>query len=82
MTTTRRAEAGDDPYFDATLTLERRPWTAAAIRAQLMRHPLMTAKVISAIHVEACRLWLKGVPNYPHPNNTRGRSRSRQEANT
>lgn len=33
-----------------------------AIAAMCVRHPLMTLKVVSAIHVEAARLWLKGVP--------------------
>lgn len=33
-----------------------------AIVSMLMRHPLMTLKVITAIHVEAARLWAKGVP--------------------
>ena len=28
----------------------------------LVRHPLMTIKVVAAIHMEAARLWLKGVP--------------------
>ena len=28
----------------------------------LARHPLMTLKVIGAIHYEAVRLWVKGVP--------------------
>ena len=28
----------------------------------LARHPMMTAKVVGAIHFEAARLWLKGVP--------------------
>ena len=67
MNTIDRGEAGDRPFFDATLTLERRPWTAPEIRRVLMRHPLMTAKVIGAIHWEALKLWRKGVPDYPHP---------------
>ena len=53
------------PFFDATLTLTRRPWTAATIRRALARHPFMTGKVITAIHWEALRLWLKGTPHYP-----------------
>lgn len=48
--------------FDATLTLERRPWTAAAIRRQLLRQPVMTASVTAAIHWQALRLWWKGLP--------------------
>lgn len=54
-------------FFDATLTLERRPWTAANLTAALMRQPWMTAKVIAAIHWEALRLWWKRVPVYTHP---------------
>jgi DUF1365 family protein len=53
--------------FDATLTLDRRPWTAAAIRSALLRFPWMTAKVIAAIHWEALRLRLKGLPVMPFP---------------
>ena len=41
---------------------ERRPLTDAAIARLVMRYPLMTLKVISAIHLEAARLWAKGVP--------------------
>jgi DUF1365 family protein len=48
--------------FDATLSLERRPWTAREIRRQLVRHPAMTMSVIGAIHWQALRLWWKGVP--------------------
>jgi uncharacterized protein len=51
--------------FDATLSLERRPWTASEIRRALVRHPLMTAGVIAAIHWEALKLWWKGVPIVP-----------------
>lgn len=79
MNTIDRHEAGGAPYFDATLTLERRPWTASAIRRVLIRHPMMTAKVIGAIHWEALRLWLKGVPGYPHPRDAGVRRGSGQE---
>jgi DUF1365 family protein len=53
---------GGVSFFDATLTLERRPWTAAEIRRALVRHPIMTANVIAGIHWEALKLWWKGVP--------------------
>lgn len=80
MTTIDQHEGGDTRYFDATLTLERRPWTAAELRRVLVRHPVMTAKVIGAIHWEALRLWLKGVPGYPHPKDAGVRRRSGREA--
>jgi hypothetical protein len=59
-------KAGDS-FFDATLTLERKPWTAENLRGALVRHPWMTAKVIGAIHWEALRLFLKGAPVFTHP---------------
>ena len=46
---------GGKSFFDATLTLERKPWTAANLRSALVHHPWMTAKVIGAIHWEALR---------------------------
>ena len=48
--------------FDATLSLERRPWSAAEIRRALVRYPAMTAAVMAGIHWQALRLWWKGVP--------------------
>ena len=51
--------------LDATLSLTYRPWTATEIRSALMRFPLMTTKVIAAIHWQALRLYLKGVPVVP-----------------
>jgi cyclopropane fatty-acyl-phospholipid synthase-like methyltransferase len=48
--------------FDATLSLERRPWNAAEIRRALVRYPAMTATVMAGIHWQALRLWWKGVP--------------------
>ncbi|TXI46106.1 MAG: DUF1365 domain-containing protein [Lysobacter sp.] len=53
--------------FDADLSLRRRPLNAASLRRVLWRYPLMTAKVVGAIHWEALRLWLKGVPVHDHP---------------
>ena len=48
--------------FDATLSLERRPWNATEIRRALLRHPAMTATVVAGIHWQALALWWKGVP--------------------
>lgn len=48
--------------FDATLSLERRPWSATEIRRALVRHPVMTATVVAGIHWQALRLWWKGMP--------------------
>ena len=58
METSRAGAVG----FDATLSLERRPWNATEIRGLLVRHPAMTAKVMAEIHWEAFKLWWKGVP--------------------
>ncbi|HMD32998.1 MAG TPA: DUF1365 family protein, partial [Candidatus Acidoferrales bacterium] len=54
-------------FFDATLTLERRPWSAPELRRTLLEYPWMTAKVIAAIYWEALRLRWKGAPYHPHP---------------
>jgi len=51
--------------FDATLSLERRPWSAREIRRALVRYPAMTAAVIAGIHWQALQLWWKGVPYVP-----------------
>jgi DUF1365 family protein len=53
--------------FDATLMLERKPWSSESLLRALARHPWMTAKVIAAIHWEALRLWVKRVPVFTHP---------------
>ncbi len=54
-------------FFDATLALERRAWTSANLAKALLRQPFMTGKVMAAIHWQALRLYLKGVPVVPHP---------------
>jgi DUF1365 family protein len=55
------------PFFDATLQLERRPWTSRNLGRVLLRHPWMTVKVIGAIHWQALRLFLKRFPVFTHP---------------
>lgn len=56
------------PFFDATMRLKRREITSSALARVLVRYPLMTAKVIGAIHWQALKLWSKGVPFHAHPN--------------
>jgi len=60
----------DARTFDATLNLERRPLSSAALARVLWRYPLMTAQVIGAIHWQALRLWLKRNPIHDHPPST------------
>jgi len=68
MNTIERGSAFDSqPFFDATLALERQEWNSRNLRGVLLRHPWMTAKVIGAIHWQALRLFLKRVPVFTHP---------------
>jgi DUF1365 family protein len=53
--------------FDATLTMERHEICSASLASALVRFPLMTAKVVTAIHLQALRLWLRRTPFFPHP---------------
>lgn len=58
---------GDELVFDATLTLERRPWTARSLAACLVRQPVTPLKVLGAIYWQALRLWLQRAPFHVHP---------------
>jgi len=43
------------------------PFNAAGLRSAMMRTPLMTFKVMLAIHWQALRIWLRGVPFHHKP---------------
>jgi uncharacterized protein len=51
----------------ATLHGERRPLDDKRLIAAFLRYPLMTLKVIGAIHWQALWLWLKGARFHRHP---------------
>ncbi len=51
----------------ATHVATRRAMTDAAIFATVCRHPLLAAKVLTGIHWEALKLWLKGAPFHHRP---------------
>lgn len=60
MIAINESEAGK-PVLTAAFSGRRKPLGDAALAVLLLRHPLMTLKVIAAIHYEAVRLMLKGV---------------------
>lgn len=51
----------------ARLDATRRPLGDAALLRVFVTHPLLTLKIVAAIHWEALRLWLKGVRLQPRP---------------
>jgi DUF1365 family protein len=53
--------------FDATLSLERRALTPASLRRLLVRHPLLTLRILGGIYAHGLRLWSKGAGYFPNP---------------
>lgn len=59
-------EKGEDLLI-ATHTATAAPMTDRALLGAVMRHPLLTFKVIAGIHWEAVQLWVKGARYHPKP---------------
>jgi len=61
------AADADGPVLTACFDARRRALDDKALLLAFLSHPLLTLKVVSAIHWEALRLWLKGVRLHPRP---------------
>jgi DUF1365 family protein len=59
---------GDGPLLAATFSGRRRALTSRALLRSFVALPLVSLKVMAAIHWEALRLWLKGARLVPRPN--------------
>ncbi len=55
------------PLISAVMAAERRPLRDRDLAAAVVALPLLTLKVVVAIHWEALKLWLKGVRLTPQP---------------
>lgn len=62
-----RVGAPDGPMFSAALAGKRESLTDRALARLCLTMPAITLKVMSAIHWEALRLWLKGMRIRPKP---------------
>ncbi len=62
-----RQSLADGETLLATHTARREALSDAALLAILLRYPLMTMKVMIAIHWEALKLWLKGARYHAKP---------------
>jgi DUF1365 family protein len=55
--------SGDEKTLVSALTGSRRELTAGNLLLLTAKYPLVTLKIITLIHWEAFRLWLKGIPH-------------------
>jgi DUF1365 family protein len=53
--------------FDATLGMQRRPFSRRVLAEITARYPAATLRTLSLIYAHAVVLRLKGVPVHPHP---------------
>ena len=54
-------------FFDTAMVMKRKSISGWSLASVLLRFPLMTGKIIFAIHWQALRLWAKRCPVYIHP---------------
>jgi DUF1365 family protein len=68
------ATDGEGPLLAATFTGRRSALDTAGLLRSLFALPLVTLKIVAAIHWEAVRLWLKGARLVPRSNATHNSS--------
>ena len=59
------------PVLRTLLDLQRQAPTAGVLSKVMLRRPFPTHRVSGAIHLEAAKLWRKGVPYVPRPRRVR-----------
>ena len=52
--------------FEASLALEKQPFSSASARRQMIRKPVMIAFIVAGIYWQALKLFIKGVPFIPY----------------
>lgn len=57
----------EGPVLVASLAGERRALSDRTIALALLTHPLLTLKVVGAIHWQAVKIWWKGIQLHPRP---------------
>jgi DUF1365 family protein len=62
-----RETQDNQPLLIASFVGQRETLTDAALFKAFIKHPLMTVKVLVAIHFEAAKLFMKGVPFIKRP---------------
>lgn len=55
--------------FEASIHMQRQEINSKNLTNILIHYPFMTLKVAGAIHLQALKLWLKGIEYVPHPKN-------------
>jgi DUF1365 family protein len=62
-----REDMPEGELLVASQTAKRVAWSDANLLRAFFRYPLLTAKIMGAIHWEALRLWVKGATYHPRP---------------
>lgn len=71
LTVSIEQSEGNQPVLRAGMALSRLPTTDSVLLRLFFTHPLVTVKVVVAIHWQALRLWLKGATFHRRPQPSR-----------